>query len=120
MEVTHLILPQGRVDHQTVFACDDVDLLRAWHRSAYDIRDDVAGQLEGRDLTNTADAGWRRKVVGKIAVCGMVMRWAERRLVELGHDRPLTRKRNTAEQVSRLQATIADLRDELADLRGGI
>ena len=120
MEVTHLNLPQGRVDHQTVFECCDPDLLRAWHDSAYSIRDDVTGQLEGRDLANTADAGWRRKVAGKIAVCGMVMRWAERRLVELGHDRPLTRKRNTAAQVARLQARIADLLAQIDDLKGGV
>jgi len=112
-QVTHLILPQGRVDHQLIFACRDVELLRAWHRSAYDVRDDIAGQLEASMLAETASEVWRRKVAGKIAVCGMIMRWAERRLVELGHDRPMTRKRNAQAQLERLQARIADLEHQL-------
>lgn len=120
MEVTHLDLPQGRVTHQIVFECSNVDLLHAWHRSAYNVRDDVSAQLEAQTEAGTATEVWCRRVAGKMAVCGMVMRWAERRLVELGHDRPLTRKRNTAAQVARLQHRIADLTAEIDDLKGGL
>lgn len=108
--MTYLDLREGRVDHVTIFGCDDARTLRMWHHSAYSVYDDVVSQLKGQTMADTASPEWRRRAGGKIAICNMIMRWIERRLVELGHERPLTRKRQTKELIDRLRAEIDDLK----------
>lgn len=102
-----------------IFASVDEAALNGWHRSLYDLFDDVQSQIEAYRSAGTAGEDWLRRAAGKVAATKRAIRWVERRMAECGFDLPPTRAGREGDIIRALKARMRRLEGELAELRSG-
>lgn len=118
---TGVLLPSPGGDgirREDIFGCDNAAQLNAWHRNAYDLRDETEAKVEARLHCNTADTDWLKRAAGFISICAMTMKWTERRLAELDQPLPVTRHSGHRKAIRALEEKLKEANRELRQLRG--
>ena len=75
-------------DKAEIEASSDAAMLTMWYRDAVETIESIRATIEGFRLAGCAEDAWLKRVGSKIGYLKQLARWAELRLITLGHPVP--------------------------------